>query len=612
MARLEDFGFLEKIEPNTHMVPHGDRSGVVIEPYLTDQWYVDAQTLAQPAIAAVRSGATNFVPKNWEKTYFEWMENIQPWCISRQLWWGHQIPAWYGPDGKVFVAETEEEAVGHALGYYVEQEVITPEQAHEMAQDPARREGFITRDEDVLDTWFSSGLWPFSTLGWPDETPELRRYYPTNTLVTGFDIIFFWVARMMMMGLHFMKEVPFSTIYIHALVRDEKGAKMSKSKGNVIDPLHLVDEYGADALRFTLSAMAAQGRDIKLSTQRVEGYRNFATKFWNACRFAEMNGCTLPPDFDPTAAKQTLNRWIAHETSRVAREVTEGIEAYRFNDAANTIYRFVWNVYCDWYLELAKPVLMGEEGAAKAETRAMIAWARDQILKLLHPFMPFITEELWAVTASREGLLVLETWPREVTALTDEQLSALALSGVDTDPRTAAVIAAAAEPAEFSDPAAEAEIGWVVDLVTAIRSVRAEMNIPPATLTPLVLAGASSETRERAPRWSDVVKRMARLSDISFADRAPEGAVQVLVRGEVAALPLKGVIDLSAERTRLEKEIAKAEADIKRVDAKLSNEKFVANAPEEIVEEEKEKREAAVARKQKIIEAMERLKNVDA
>jgi valyl-tRNA synthetase len=374
----------------------------------------------------------------------------------------------------------------------------------------------------------------------------------------------------------------------------------------------LVDEYGADALRFTLSAMAAQGRDIKLSTQRVEGYRNFATKFWNACRFAEMNGCTLPPDFDPTAAKQTLNRWIAHETSRVAREVTEGIEAYRFNDAANTIYRFVWNVYCDWYLELAKPVLMGEEGAAKAETRAMIAWARDQILKLLHPFMPFITEELWAVTARRDGLLVLETWPREVTALTDEQLSALALSGVDTDPRTAAVIAAAAEPADFSDPAAEAEIGWVVDLVTAIRSVRAEMNIPPAALTPLVLAGASSETRERAPRWSDVVKRMARLSDISFAERAPEGAVQILVRGEVVALPLKGVIDLSAERTRLEKEIAKAEADIKRVDAKLSNQKFVANAPEEIVEEEKEKREAAVARKQKIVEAMERLKNVDA
>ncbi|MCA1453990.1 valine--tRNA ligase [Bradyrhizobium sp. BRP22] len=609
VARLEDFGFLEKIEPNTHMVPHGDRSGVVIEPFLTDQWYVDAKTLAQPAIAAVRAGETSFVPKNWEKTYFEWMENIQPWCISRQLWWGHQIPAWYGPDGKVFVAETEEEAVGNALGYYVEQEVITPEQGHDMAEDPAKREGFITRDEDVLDTWFSSALWPFSTLGWPDETPELQRHYPTDTLVTGFDIIFFWVARMMMMGLHFMKEVPFSTVYIHALVRDEKGAKMSKSKGNVIDPLHLIDEYGADALRFTLAAMAAQGRDIKLSTQRVEGYRNFATKFWNACRFAEMNGCVLPDGFEPAQAKETLNRWIAHEASRVTREVTEGIEAYRFNDAANAIYRFVWNVYCDWYLELAKPVLLGEEGAAKAETRAMIAWARDEILKLLHPFMPFITEELWAVTASRDGLLVLAPWPRKAHALTPEQIATLSLAG-PTDALIPPVIAASEDDAEedFSDPHAEAEIGWVVDLVTAIRSVRAEMNIPPATLTPLVLSGVSDETKQRAQRWSDVVKRLARLADISFADAAPEGAVQLLVRGEVAALPLKGVIDLAAERARLEKELAKADADIKRVDAKLSNEKFVANAPEEIVEEEKEKREAALERKAKILEALERLK----
>jgi valyl-tRNA synthetase len=577
VARLEDFGFLEKIEPNTHMVPHGDRSGVVIEPYLTDQWYVDAKTLAQPAIAAVRSGATNFVPKNWEKTYFEWMENIQPWCISRQLWWGHQIPAWYGPDGKVFVAETEEEAIGNALGYYAEQEVITPEQGREMALDPAKRAGFITRDEDVLDTWFSSALWPFSTLGWPDDTKDVERYYPTDVLVTGFDIIFFWVARMMMMGLHFMKQAPFPTVYIHALVRDEKGAKMSKSKGNVIDPLHLIDDYGADALRFTLAAMAAQGRDIKLAPQRVEGYRNFATKLWNACRFAEMNACVLPTGFDPTSAKQTLSRWIAHETARAAREVTEAIESYRFNDAAASIYRFVWNVYCDWYLELAKPVLMGEDGGPKSETRAMVAWARDEIIKLLHPFMPFITEELWAVTAGERGtLLVLAPWPK--------------LEGL-------------------TDDAAESEIGWVVDLVTAIRSVRAEMNMP-ATLTPLVLAGASTETKGRAQRWSDVVKRMARLGEISFADAAPEGAVQLLVRGEIAALPLKGVIDFSVEKTRLDKELIKADADIKRVDAKLANEKFVANAPEEIVEEEKEKRAAAEARKAKILEALERLKNV--
>ncbi|MGC2319849.1 MAG: valine--tRNA ligase, partial [Bradyrhizobium sp.] len=608
LARLEDFGFLERIEPNTHMVPHGDRSGVIIEPFLTDQWYVDAKTMAQPAIAAVRSGATSFVPKNWEKTYFEWMENIQPWCISRQLWWGHQIPAWYGPDGKVFVAETEEEAVGNALGYYAEQEVITPEQGREMALDPARRAGFITRDEDVLDTWFSSALWPFSTLGWPDDDKDVDRYYPTDVLVTGFDIIFFWVARMMMMGLHFMKDVPFPTVYIHALVRDEKGAKMSKSKGNVIDPLHLIDDYGADALRFTLAAMAAQGRDIKLAPQRVEGYRNFATKLWNACRFAEMNACVLPSGFDPTKATETLNRWIAHETVRATREVTEAIEAYRFNDAAGAIYRFVWNVYCDWYLELAKPVLLGEESPAKTETRAMVAWARDEILKLLHPFMPFITEELWAVTAERDGLLVLASWSRKADALTPEQLALISTTSPG-DPLLPPFLFAM-DSGDFSDPAAEAEIGWVVDLVTAIRSVRAEMNIPPATLTPLVLAGASAETKGRAQRWNDVVRRMARLADISFADGAPEGAVQLLVRGEVAALPLKGVIDFSAEKTRLDKELAKAEADIKRVDAKLANEKFVANAPEEIVEEEKEKRDAAAARKARILEALERLKKV--
>jgi valyl-tRNA synthetase len=606
VARLEDFGFVEKIEPNLHVVPHGDRSNVVIEPYLTDQWYVDAKTLAEPAIAAVRSGATTFVPKNWEKTYFEWMENIQPWCISRQLWWGHQIPAWYGPDGKVFVAETEEEAVGNALGYYVEQEVITPEQGAEMARDPAKREGFITRDEDVLDTWFSSGLWPFSTLGWPDETPEVQRYYPTNVLVTGWDIIFFWVARMMMLGIHFMEEPPFSTVYIHRLVRDEKGAKMSKSKGNVIDPLGVIDDYGADALRFALARGAAHSHDIKLSPQLVETNRNFATKLWNACRFAEMNGCAKPAGFDPSKANETLNRWIAHETSRATREVTEAIEGYRFNDAANAIYRFVWNVYCDWYLELAKPVLTGEEGAAKSETRAMVAWARDEILKLLHPFMPFITEELWAVTAKRDGLLVLADWPRKAGALSDEQLASV----VTASPSDAVIpsVILALDAGEFSDPEAEAEIGWVVDLVTAIRSVRAEMNIAPSVLTPLVLAAPSAETKARAQRWIDTVKRLARLADISFADAAPEGAVQLLVRGEVAALPLKGVIDLAAERTRLEKEIGKADGDIKRVDAKLGNEKFVANAPEEIVEEEKEKREAAVARKVKLQEALEMLK----
>src|SRR5712671_4892204 len=605
--RLEAAGLLVKVEPHTHMVPHGDRSSAVIEPFLSDEWFVNAKALAVQAMAAVEHGRTAFVPKNWEKTYFDWLENIQPWCISRPLFWGHQIPAWYGPDGKVFVAETEEEAVSRALAYYAETEAITPMQGHDMALDPASRAPFLIRDEAVLDTWFSSALWPFWTLGWPDETPELERYYPTDVLVTGFDIIFFWVARMMMMGLHFMKEAPFRTVYIHALVRDEKGAKMSKSKGNIIDPLELIDTYGADALRFALARGAAHSHDIKLSPQLVETNRNFATKLWNACRFAEMNACAKPENFDPANAKETLNRWIAHETSRATREVSEALEGYRFNDAANAIYRFVWNVYCDWYVELAKPVLMGQEGAAKAETRAMTAWARDEILKLLHPFMPFITEELWAVTAKRDGLLVLAEWPRKASAVTAEQIASMALAGPG-DPLIAPVMAAL-DAGDFSDPAAEAEIGWVVDLVTAIRSVRSEMNIPPATLIPLVLAGASAETKGRAQRWSDVVKRLARLADISFADRPPEGAVQLLVRGEVVAMPLKGVIDLSAEKARLDKEIVKADADIKRVDAKLGNEKFVANAPEEIVEEEKEKREAAVARKAKILEALERLKN---
>jgi valyl-tRNA synthetase len=484
------------------------------------------------------------------------MENIQPWCISRQLWWGHQIPAWYGPDGKIFVALTETEAQGEANKHY-------------------GKTIALTRDEDVLDTWFSSALWPFSTLGWPDETPELKRFYPTSVLVTGFDIIFFWVARMMMMGLHFMKEVPFHDVYIHALVRDASGAKMSKSKGNVIDPLAIIDEYGADALRFTLAAMAAQGRDIKLSPQRVEGYRNFATKLWNASRFAEMNGCARVESFDPKTAKETLNRWIAHETARATREVTAAVEAYKFNDAAAVVYRFVWNIYCDWYLELSKPVLTGPDGAAKSETQAMVAWARDEILKLLHPFMPFITEELWGVTAQRHSLLALTPWPN--------------LPGLE-------------------DAKAEAAIGWVIDLVNAIRSVRSEMNVPSATQFPLLLCGASAETKARAGRWSEFLQRLARVAQIEFADAPPPGSVQLLVRGEVAALPLKGLIDLDAERARLEKEMSKVLADISRVDAKLSNADFVARAPEEVVDLERERREEAEARRAKILEALERLK----
>jgi valyl-tRNA synthetase len=596
VERMEAAGLLAKVEPHTHVVPHGDRSGVVIEPYLTDQWYVDAKTLAQPAIAAVREGRTTFVPQQWDATYFNWMENIQPWCISRQLWWGHQIPAWYGweIDGdqvsmtktKVFVAESEQDAISQAKDYYKKEVVAVASLDESLAYvgfgSGKLPETFgIWRDEDVLDTWFSSALWAFSTLGWPDKTPELKRFYPTSALVTGFDIIFFWVARMMMMSLYFMREVPFRTVYIHALVRDERGAKMSKSKGNVIDPLSLIDEYGADALRFTMAAMAAQGRDIKLSMQRVEGYRNFATKLWNAARFAEINGCATVAGFEPARAKETLNRWIAHETQKAGREITEAIETYRFNEAASAVYRFVWNIFCDWYLELAKPVLQGEDGAPKTETRAMTAWVRDEILKVLHPFMPFITEELWRVTAAqgpaREGLLTLAAWPAH------ERLS---------------------------DHAAEAEIGWVIDLVTAVRSLRAEMNITVATEIPLVLVGVSAATDARAGRWAEVIKRLARLSSMAVSPTSPQGAVQLVVRGEVVALPLAGVIDFVAEEARLEKEMARAIADIARIDAKLANPDFMRRAPEEVVEGEREKREEAEARRKKFAEALERLKGM--
>src|SRR6185369_3784342 len=385
VSRLEAAGLVAKIEPHTHAVPHGDRSAAVIEPFLTDQWYVDAKTLAAPAIVAVRGGRTVFVPRNWESTYFNWMENIQPWCISRQLWWGHQIPAWYGPDGKVFVAETEDEAVSRALAFYAETGAVTPEQARDMALDPEKRAPFLMRDEDVLDTWFSSALWPFSTLGWPDQTAELARFYPTDVLVTGFDIIFFWVARMMMMGLHFMKEVPFRTVYIHALVRDAQGQKMSKSRGNIIDPLELIDRYGCDALRFTLAALASPGRDIKLAESRVESSRNFATKLWNAARYAELNGCAPVPGFDPRNCRLTENRWIAGATRDCAAAVTGALEAYRFDEAAHLIYHFVWGSFCDWYLEFTKPILQAEDADARAETQATTAWVLARTLHLLHP-----------------------------------------------------------------------------------------------------------------------------------------------------------------------------------------------------------------------------------
>jgi valyl-tRNA synthetase len=559
---MEALGQLEKVEPHTHMLPHGDRSGVVIEPWLTDQWYVDAATLARPAIEAVEQGRTRFVPKQWENTYFEWMRNIQPWCVSRQIWWGHQIPAWYGPDGTVFVEKTQVEAEAAAERHY-------------------GRRVPLERDPDVLDTWFSSALWPFSTLGWPRRTAELERYYPTDVLVTGFDIIFFWVARMMMMGIHFMGDVPFRDIYIHALVRDERGQKMSKSKGNVIDPLELIDEYGCDALRFTLAAMAAQGRDIKLAVGRVEGYRNFATKLWNAARYCEMNGCVPMAGYDPAAARHTTNRWIVGALADTARRVADALDAFRFNDAAGALYQFIWGTFCDWYLEFTKPILNGDDEAAKAETRATTAWVLDRVLHLLHPLMPFITEELWQQLGSGRGsgereLLMLERWP---------DLGA-----------------------DLVDPAAAAEMDWVVRLISTVRTVRSETNVPASAQIPLLVRGAGPETRRRLDSHRDVILRLARLASAEATDDAPpEGSVQTVLDEAVLILPLAGFVDLEQERQRLSRDIEKLTAEIARLDQKLGNPNFVSRAPEEVVEEQRERRAEAETARAKLIEALDRL-----
>ena len=562
---FEALGLLREIEKTRHVVPHGDRSGAVVEPYLTDQWYVDAKTLAAPAIKAVEDGQTVFEPRNWEKTYFEWMRNIQPWCISRQLWWGHRIPAWYGPDGKVFVAETEAEAVAAAREHY-------------------GRDEALKQDEDVLDTWFSSGLWPFSTMGWPEKTSDLARFYPTHTLVTGFDIIFFWVARMMMQGIHFTGEVPFRRVFINALVRDAEGKKMSKSKGNVMDPLELVDDYGADALRFTLTAMSGQARDIKLSRQRIEGYRNFGTKLWNATRFCQMNGCARAEGFDPAALRTPLNRWIVGEAARTSRAVTEALAACSFDEAANGLYRFIWNVYCDWYVELAKPLLNGQDEAAKAETQATAAWVLDVILRLLHPIMPFVTEELWAQTAgegaprAHEGFLMTAPWP---------DLSE-----------------------DLFDASAAAEIELVISAVSEGRSVRAELNVPPAARPELLVIEASQDQRRVLAEAAPVIGQTLRVAGVREVDQAPEGSIPFVVAGATLALPVAEFIDLAAERARLSKEVASLDGDIARTAKKLDNPDFIARAPEEVVEENRERLAEAEAAREKLKTALERLSSV--
>ncbi len=578
-----------RIENKKIMQPFGDRSGVVIEPMLTDQWFVNAEELSKEARAAVADGRADFIPENWSKTYFNWLDNIEPWCISRQLWWGHRIPAWYGPavfengvqsfePDRIFVGLSEVEVIARAKEYYGQQcdvqfwprsESNYGVQASSSSDDGNVISVRLKRDEDVLDTWFSSALWPFSTLGWPDETQELNTFYPGAVLVTAFDIIFFWVARMMMMGLKFGPKgedgkpmVPFKDVYIHALVLDEKGQKMSKSKGNAMDPLELIDEYGADALRFTMARMAGMGRNIRLSKQAVEGNRNFSTKLWNAARFCQMNECAnWEGELDPNSLTQPVNLWIVSEIKRAFDEATAGLEAYRFDDAAGAAYKFVWNTFCDWYLELIKPALNGEDEAAKAETRNVAGWALDQILKLLHPFMPFITEELWdklsAHGPAREGFIMLQRWPD---------------FGED-----------------FASPEATEEMDWVIALITEIRSMRADLGVPPATKVPAALVNAGKPSEKRLKRHGDVIARLARLEDIRLERDVPGDAVSGVTGEATLALSIAEHIDIAEARKRLEKEIRSLDKDVTGLEKKLGNANFIERAPAEVVEENRER-----------------------
>lgn len=555
IAKLEELGFMEKIEDHQMVIPYGDRSNVVIEPMLTDQWFVDAPTLAKEAIRAVEDGEMQFVPKSYEKTYFEWMRNIQPWCISRQLWWGHQMPIWYGPEGEIFCEENEEEAQAAADRHY-----------------GSRVE--LTRETDVLDTWFSSGLWAFSTLGWPDKSEYLDTFYPTSVLVTGFDIIFFWVARMMMMSMYVMKKVPFKKAYIHGLVRDEQGRKMSKSKGNTVDPMEIIEKYGADALRFFMAAMETQGRDINVSEARIQGYRNFATKLWNSARFGEMNECALPADFDENGVKHPVNRWIVAKVKEATVELTENLDNFRFSDAANTVYQFVWGAFCDWYIEMIKPILYGSNEEEKAETRAAFAWVLNRILVILHPFMPFITSELWNNTGTRSERLINVSWPKN----------------------------------ESFDTAAIGDIDWVIELIGSIRSLRAEMNLPAGAKLTVLLKGANADSLAHLLRFKPIICSLARLEDIcGYEDEITPDMVQSVFREASLLIPLKGVVDFAAERERLQKELAGLEQNLAGYERKLSNPSFVERAPAAVVEEEKRRRAEALENKAKVEEALARI-----
>ena len=595
------------IENKKIMQPFGDRSKVVIEPMLTDQWFVDTDKIVGPAIDAVKSGEVQILPEQDKKVYFHWLENIEPWCISRQLWWGHQIPVWYGFDlsGEGFTDDEGDGALDEVelLALLSEQSLLRGSERHHAApdfehvnnqfsdvlntlptplnqarvvevadraaaihaiaasladynvtQDPTKLVYPVWRDADVLDTWFSSGLWPIGTLGWPEDTAEMEKYFPTSVLVTGFDIIFFWVARMMMMQYAVVDQKPFSTVYVHALVRDEKGKKMSKSLGNVLDPLELIDDYGADAVRFTLTSMAAMGRDLKLSTQRIAGYRNFGTKLWNASRFAEMNGVFETPA--PTGipdASATVNRWIIGETARVREEVDQALTAYRFNDAAGALYAFVWGKVCDWYVEFAKPLLQGEDQAAADETRRAMRWVLEQCMILLHPIMPFATEELWGTLAGRDHMLVHADWPTYGS--------------------------------DLIDPAADTEMNWVIDLIDSVRSARAQMHVPVGIYVPLVATELSAEGQTAWENNETLIKRLARIESLTRADTLPKGCATVTLRGASFGIPLEGIIDVAEEKARLEKVLGKLEKELKSLSGRLGNPKFVASAPTEVVDE---------------------------
>lgn len=556
LKKIEELGLLVKIEDNPMTIPYGDRTGVVIEPYLTDQWFVDTTEIGRQALEAVEQGKVNVYPENMKNTYYEWMRNLQPWCISRQLWWGHQVPVWYGPDGEIFCEETEELAKQEAKKHY-------------------GKEVSLRRDTDVLDTWFSSGLWAFSTLGWPDaESIYLKKYYPTSVLVTAFDIIFFWVARMMMMSLYNMKEIPFKDICFHGLVRDEKGQKMSKSKNNGIDPLEMIRKYGADALRMSLLVQAGSGRDVLIGDSRVEAYRNFTTKIWNAARFAEMNGATVAKDFDPAKVKLPLNAWVITKLSEAEKTISKAIDTYSINEASQSIYHFIWGTFCDWYLEMSKPIFYGDNEAAKIETRSTMAYIFEKMITLLHPFMPFITEELWAGTGKRDNMLMASIWP-DLTV--------------------------------FEDKEASSKIDWAIELIGSVRSLRAEMGISASAKISLKIQDADEKQKQLIQSLTDVIHFMAKIENIEFVNEHVKGSVSTVYDGIIIMIPLDGLIDVAKEKERLNKEMDNLKGFIERSKAQLANEAFVSKAPEKVINERKKALTEAGENLTKLQEAYKRL-----